>query len=307
MTISILKRGDPTRTIMLRYRFVEEIKLRFKRIIRLTNQSIIKNNCFGMSNFSLSAVLFKKYSWEKGMVPIPSNAFKFQRDPEKISSFLSWLRRMETAGIFQISFKPQVGAGIEPVWSNIYIKNAYKKGILWARHRIKQDSKVLQQIGKQQNEIKTELNFINSAFNQPVHADRVGVLYTRVFDNLKGITAAIDSKISGILSEGMSLGLSPYEVARNISKEITTIGINRSTVLARTEIIRAHHLAAVQEYRNYGIEGVKVDAEWVTAGDERVCELCSPLDGKIFTLDEIEGKIPVHPQCRCAAVPVVID
>ena len=42
---------------------------------------------------------------------------------------------------------------------------------------------------------------------------------------------------------------------------------------------------------------VLMQAEWSTAGDDRVCPECASLEGKVYTLDEIEGLIPVHPNC----------
>ena len=148
---------------------------------------------------------------------------------------------------------------------------------------------------------------INIDFNRSIHADRAGVLYTRAYNDLKGITETMDAQISRVLAEGIVSGDNPRIIAKEIAGRISAIGIHRATLLARTEVIRAHHLAAVQTYRNYGIEGVQVVAEWNTAGDARVCELCSPLDGKIFTLDRIENMIPVHPQCRCGMLPVVLN
>jgi very-short-patch-repair endonuclease len=71
----------------------------------------------------------------------------------------------------------------------------------------------------------------------------------------------------------------------------------RAEILARTEIIRAHHYANVNEYKTWGAFGVSVVAEFRTAGDDRVCEECAALEGKIFTLDEILPMIPIHPQC----------
>jgi SPP1 gp7 family putative phage head morphogenesis protein len=73
--------------------------------------------------------------------------------------------------------------------------------------------------------------------------------------------------------------------------------------LARTELIRAHHLATIQEYRNWELLDIRVKAEWATARDDRVCPKCAALDGKVFTLDEIEPMIPLHPNCRCIALP----
>jgi SPP1 gp7 family putative phage head morphogenesis protein len=78
-------------------------------------------------------------------------------------------------------------------------------------------------------------------------------------------------------------------------------------MLARTEVIRAFHLAAIQEYRNWGLADVYVQAEWQTAEDGRVCPKCAELQGKIFTLDEIEPLIPLHPYCRCIALPYIED
>ena len=73
----------------------------------------------------------------------------------------------------------------------------------------------------------------------------------------------------------------------------------------RTEVIAAHHSATIAEYRAAGVEGVEVKAEFSTAGDDLVCELCESLEGQIFELSEIEGLIPRHPNCRCVAIPVV--
>jgi len=64
----------------------------------------------------------------------------------------------------------------------------------------------------------------------------------------------------------MAEGLSPRTIARRLNDRVDKIGKVRARALARTEIIRAHHSANVQEYRMAGIEKVRVKAEWVTAG-----------------------------------------
>jgi SPP1 gp7 family putative phage head morphogenesis protein len=61
----------------------------------------------------------------------------------------------------------------------------------------------------------------------------------------------------------------------------------------------------VNEYRRWGVTGVTVTAEWQTAGDLRVCPICASREGKIYTLDEVEGMIPVHPNCRCFITPLI--
>jgi SPP1 gp7 family putative phage head morphogenesis protein len=81
----------------------------------------------------------------------------------------------------------------------------------------------------------------------------------------------------------------------------------RAMMLARTEIIRAYAEATLQEFRNWGVEGVSAKAEWSTAGDDRVCPKCAPMEGRIFTLDEASGLIPFHPNCRCAWIPWIAE
>jgi SPP1 gp7 family putative phage head morphogenesis protein len=133
----------------------------------------------------------------------------------------------------------------------------------------------------------------------------------------------MDTLISRILAQGMIDGDGPALIARKLVAAINGTGIGdlamtdaigrfipalrRAELLARTEIIRAHHLATIQEYRNWGLEGIVVKGEWQTAGDDRVCDKCASLQGKIFTLDEIEGMIPLHPLCRCIALPWIED
>lgn len=163
---------------------------------------------------------------------------------------------------------------------------------------------------------------IQAAFNQPFHLDRVGLISTRVYSDLKGITTAMDTQISRVLGQGIADGDGPMKLAQLLTKTISgpvgdlsltdTLGRfipaeRRAKILARTEIVRAHHAATMQEYKNWGAEGVKVKAEWTTAGDGRVCAACSALQGKVYTLKEMENKIPLHPQCRCIALPVVED
>jgi SPP1 gp7 family putative phage head morphogenesis protein len=129
----------------------------------------------------------------------------------------------------------------------------------------------------------------------------------------------MENQISQVLAQGMIDGDGPALLARKLiavieGRGMGTLGVTdtlgrfipaatRANMLARTEIIRAHHLATIQEYRNWGVEGVFVMAEWMTAGDDRVCDKCNSLQGQIFTLDEIEGMIPAHPNCRCIALP----
>jgi SPP1 gp7 family putative phage head morphogenesis protein len=312
---SLMASNDPTQTVTLRRLFVAQMNARFSSISKLIVESIVKNDCFDLGpdrRTDIKAILFPPpKSWIDDLFPIGYKRFKFMTDPQKVEAFMAWLKEMEEKAIFQIVNYPRVGSSINPVWTNIYIAQSYQHGVLWARNKMRSDAELLKRLGITIGDLPVDGADIVDAIQRGVHADRVGVLFSRVYSDLKGVTEAMDLAIARILSESIILGKPAREIASLMVNKVKTIGKHRATLIARTETIRAHHLASIQEYRNAGVVGVKVEAEWHTARDGRVCELCAPLDysvsGKVWSLDEIEDKIPVHPQCRCAALPHLPD
>jgi SPP1 gp7 family putative phage head morphogenesis protein len=304
LTDNQVKNYDPTRTTVLRNAFKKEMIRRFTELSKIVVKSIVTNDCFGLVKKELN--IFQ-------MNPAARNAFAFARSSEKIKAFMDWLKKQEEAGIIQAGTAQQLGTAVESNWMNMYILDSYKRGIIRARTE-------LRKAGMQVPSVEDN-GGINMIMNLPMHMDRVGLLYSRIFSDLKGITSAMDTIISRILTQGMIDGDGPALLARKLVEAINGTGVGdlatkdvlgrtisaqqRATLLARTEIIRAHHLATIQEYRNWGLEGIIVKGEWKTAGDDRVCDRCAALEGKIFTLDEIEPMIPFHPLCRCIALPYI--
>jgi len=83
----------------------------------------------------------------------------------------------------------------------------------------------------------------------------------------------------------------------------------RSRMIAVTETTRAYahgqQMAADELKKQY--PDVRVTKTWFTNNDEKVCELCAPLDGVEINFDEnfyepdeySDGNPPRHSQCRC--------
>ena len=144
-------------------------------------------------------------------------------------------------------------------------------------------------------------------FNAPIHADALGILYTRNYRELKGITDAMDQEISRVLTRGFAEGWNPRKMAREINDRVDKVGLTRARTLARTETIHAHSEATLNRYESMlGADAqVTGKAELLTAGDRRVCPICESLEGTVFSLTEARGVVPVHPNCRCAFLPVV--
>lgn len=299
-----INRYDPTRTTTLRNSFVREIKKRFNRLASIVRMAVDTEDVFGLKGGG-QAVLYQKLN-------SPGHeAFAFARSEQKLNEFMRWFKDQSQKGILEVHEFQQLGGAIETPWTNKYITDSYKRGIIRSRYELEKAGFGVPSIA--------ETGGVEVSMNAPVHAEKVGLLYSRVFSELQGINAAMDSQISRVLAQGLADGDGPRLLAKKLVSTINgskmgdlaisdTLGRfiparRRAEVLARTEIIRAHHQANIQEYRNWGVEGVEVKAEWVTAGDSRVCEKCSGMEGNIYTLDEIQNMIPAHPQCRCIALP----
>ena len=301
---TVAKNYDPTHTTALRNAFANAMKLRFVELCKVVRISVDTNDCFSLRPKHLAAFQ---------MNPIPPEYFRFARSTEKITAFMDWLQQQINAGILQVGFGQQLGSGAEGAWTNLYVLDSYKRGVQRARNE-------LEKIGIKVPTINESGGF-NVLFDAPFHMDRIGLIYTRVYAELQGITAQMDTIISRILAQGLIDGDAPAFLAQKLVAAINGAGIGdlaltdklgrfipamtRAMIMARTEVIRAHHLAMIQEYRNWGVEGVVVKGEWMTAGDDRVCPKCAELEGQVFTLDVIESMIPYHPQCRCIALPYI--
>lgn len=288
---------DPTQTLMIRRRYEAEVNKRFRALKGAIRASIVDRDVFGLTQPRPFRPLGN--ADQTSFSPLPERAFQFSTMPEKVDGFMTWLEDQQSQGLLEISSRRQLGHAANSQWQNVYLQSAYQKGVSRARLEM-QKAGVSMPIADQGN-IKES---VSAAFNRPFHADRVGSIYARAYNELKGVTQAMDTAISRALSDGLLAGKGPLDIARDINKQVDGIGIARARLIARTETIRAHHVATIQEYRNAGVLGIKVKAEWLTAGDSRVCAECAALQGRVFTLDEIEPLIPLHPQCRCVALPV---
>ena len=298
---------DPTRTTVLRNTFVRDMNRRFNELKKVITISIVEEDCFALMDDVRITLL-------EEMVTTGIRAFNFPRNTQKVSGFMDWINRQVEAGILDVRDVTQVGESIDGVWTNKYIFDSDKRGVIRARIELKKAGFQVPSIA--------ETGGIQVVMMAPIHLDRVGLLYTRTFSELKGITSAMDKQISQVLAQGLIDGEGPRTLARRLVQTVsgknrslelvdqlgrTMSAQRRATILARTETVRAHAQGTLQEYKNWGVVGVNVEAEFITAGDNRVCQQCANLEGTTFAIEDAWNIIPVHAQCRCAWIPKLIE
>lgn len=225
---------------------------------------------------------------------LPIGRFDFPDDPQKVDEFMQWIDDMVNAGLLEAVDNPAFGAvgGTTSAWQNLYIRQAYSRGLRHAEFAAKQ-------IGLEVGDESLELLFRN-----PRHASKLGLLYTRAFGELDGVTNAMAQNMRRVLAQGLTEGWGAEKMARNLNGVVDNIGINRARTIARTETVRAVNESALTRYEGLGVERVGALVEFVTAGDLRVCPICASLEGATMNIDQARGLIPVHPNCRCMWLPV---
>jgi SPP1 gp7 family putative phage head morphogenesis protein len=283
---------------MLRRKMSAEMYKRFRLIKGLINKSVIENDCFGLRD-PMPALRGLSESHSTNTLTaneaLPPRAFAgFTTSDQKIEDFQKWLED-EMAKPDAPLGVVQGSSGGAVRWTDQYIESSYKKGMIRAETELE-----IAGIGEVSD------GPFQSPFNAPIHMDTVANLYTRTWDGVKSVTRRTETAITRVLSQGLIDGDNPKKIARAMNKAVG-LEIKRARTLARTEIVRAHHVATINTYEQAGAEGVTVLAEFATALDDRVCSQCMELEGQIFSLKEARGLIPVHPNCRCVCLPAKPD
>lgn len=321
-------RVDPTRTTMLRKAFMADMARRFRALRGAVWELVYTEDAFGLRAdakaarsgssgmaesptlrifaaqgiYNAAEQVIGPQTREKGTfphtAPFTANAerFRFKTDADKVDAYRGWLKQQVDDKILSVG----PGGDTEKPWTEPYISSAYKKGVLRAytdKHVGTAATETLPFVEGGQKA------FLDMSFNAPVGQNKLKLLSTRAFTELKGITAAMDQQMSRVLADGLANGHGAEVIARALNKEVDGIERKRARVIARTEVIRAHNEGQLDAFEAMNVEGVGVMAEWSTAHDGKVCPTCAPLEGVVLTIKEARGLLPRHPNCRCAWLP----
>lgn len=280
---------DPSKTLTLRNAFQRKLRARFSILTQDIVEILVTKDAFGLSKKPKVKLV------TAAAVDVGEGAWSFLSDDRKLAEFENWLQQ-------------ETGLIIEPegdIWQS-YVEEGYRRGA----------GRAYDQVNKARIAATTSqsgLSFIGgqraqfvASLGGPEAVEKVRLLASRVFTDLKGVNEVMATQLRKELVDGLVQGDNPRVIARRI-RDRTGKSLKHAQRIARTEIIRAHAEGQLDALERLGVEEVGVDVEWSTAGDDRVCPICLPLDGAIFKIKEAHGMIPAHPNCRCAFVPAIPD
>lgn len=190
------------------------------------------------------------------------------------------------------------------------LKKVYTDGFLLGLDASREAVAQGQKVHKKTADItKSDSDYIDWAHWKP--GNRAAALQYRptgafktILDNAgivsKSIAKAGYDKIGTALADSVAAGFSPARAAKVITEKIGDPA--RALTIAITEQNRAMSLAAMQNYKDLGVEKV----EWSGANP---CDICAPNEGQVVVVGEQfeseDTEPPVHPNCRCAVLPVI--
>lgn len=291
-------RNDPTRLHTVRRSFLAEVRRKSASLKKEIWDAVVVKDALGLdakpqtlANLELSRKVGYKFS-----LNVERQAWRFQTDAQKLKSFRDWIEA-------QVEAKLLSPVGEAAPWANTYIESAYRKGIVRSYVDIKKAG-ALDDSGFYAG---GQAQFLESAFAQPTMVSKLELLHTRAFQNLKGITQTMASSMNQVMSNAIANGYGARKTAKLLRERVDSLTKSRANTIARTELTYAHSEGQLDSLELLGVEETGVMAEWRTAGDNRVCPLCSALEGVVMKVKEARGLIPRHPNCRCAFIPAFHD
>lgn len=79
------------------------------------------------------------------------------------------------------------------------------------------------------------------------------------------------------------------------------VGFRQADRIVRSELMHALNEGNRQRYKDNDYDQVEV----LVTHDERLCDKCGPMSGKIFSIDDTDNLPIYHANCRCCFVPVI--
>jgi len=266
--------SDPTRTTTLQNQFIRATNKRLNLIQKVLIESIKTNNAFGL-----------KTNVEPGdQLVLSPYQFANLSDSQKLDTYDAYIGAVIGA-LFMTD--TATGQPYTDKWSTeAFVRGQKRANAEW----IKAGGVGAPVQAGGPLSLRTPLT------------DQINMANKRAKTAMDGDAVKLQNRLSYAFGAALTGNMTTAQAATGI-REAVAVAKRQTKVTAKTEVVRSFNMGNVAQLETLGVEEVQVVAEWVTAGDRRVCPACRDMEGKVFPIDVIRELIPLHPGCRCVAVP----
>lgn len=275
--------GGPTPTTTHQDNFARALRGVLGRINARIRDAVVSEDIFNLRNESL------------GVDDVPD--FNFPTDDRRIRGFLQWLREQ-----LDSEFLTVVGPD-----RNQFLRAAYAAGIRNVQSQLRDA------------DVSFERADVDDLIGRPIHRIELQTLYTRTYENLESVAEDVSTEVRDELTEGFAEGESPTKIANRITDRVDSIGKNRSTILARSEVMNSYTVGTTQQMKKINrdtqgdteVAGSHGVFDAATGQPNRTCAFCMRLSGTPLKASELASGVvqfrgdvyrlgpPAHPNGRC--------
>ena len=249
---------------------------------------------------------------QKQIQTIATNAdyYEYEISPERYNAIDRYLERL----LYNQLLNSDFGTFGSNWWLRANLEKSFGDGLTDAvksAQSMATPELVGEEVSKIARQIDTEQLFT------PQMTNRLGLVYSRVFNNMKGLTDSTRVDLAETLTSGMSNGLGIKAISRNIMKRVE-VSYNRAFRIARTEILTSYRTATRAETKELN-ESVYDDSEWqmrllwwsaLIPGKNGTRKTHGAKHGKTLTAQDVEAfysKDGNAINCYCSQSPILVN
>lgn len=243
------------------------------------------------------------------IVQLNRTGYQYQLDPLLMSQINSYIEAL----LNEIIYGNAQGEWSAGWWANSYSSGAYQRAaeqVITQTQLLASDAGVTQELPSLQY-LRAEAVVMEPGFQR-----RLGSVYARLFEDMKGFTDVDKRNMAGIITRGMAAGQSPRVIAREMEKK----GLEqdwRCLRIASTEVNQAYRQGSWDETdavndevfgdSDYMMKVMHLSALLATTRRDHAARhgtICTPAEEREwFATKATGGQI----QCHCTTVDILVN
>lgn len=235
--------------------------------------------------------------------------YEYQLDPLLMSQINSYIEAL----LNEIIYGNAQGEWSAGWWANAYASGAYQQAaeqVVTQTQLLAADAGVTQELPSLQY-LRAEAVVMEPGFQR-----RLGSVYARLFEDMKGFTDADKRNMAGIITRGMAAGQSPRVIAREMEKK----GLEqdwRCLRIASTEVNNAFRSASMDETdsinqevfgdSDYELRLIHISALLPTTRPDhgaRHGTICTPQEQRYWFANVATGS---SINCKCSSAEILVN